>query len=40
MNNFQRTLQQPLAVQDRRRAQEEEDSTVDVLPEPDERNAA
>jgi hypothetical protein len=40
MNNFHRTMQQLLALQDRRRMQEEEGRTVDVLPEPEERNAA
>ena len=37
MNNFHRTLQQLLAMQGLRRAQEEETATVEVLP---ERNAA
>lgn len=34
MNNFNRTLQQLLVLQDRRRLQEEESRTLDILPEP------
>ena len=34
MNNFNRTLQQLLVLQDRRRLQEEESMTLDLLPEP------
>jgi hypothetical protein len=38
MNNFHRTLQQFLAVQDRPGMQKED--SIEVLPEPEERNAA
>lgn len=40
LNGFHRTLQQLLLVQDRRRSEEEQNCTIDVLPSPDDREAA
>jgi hypothetical protein len=40
LNGFHRTLQQLLALQDRRRLEEEQNNALDVLPSPDDREAA
>ena len=40
LNAFNRTLQQLIVLRDRRRSEEEQDRTVEVLPAPDDRDAA
>lgn len=40
LNGFHRTLQQLLVLQERRRLEEEQNNALDVLPSPDDREAA